>query len=112
MTFTPKAVTPSGARTLRNPYPSPNSSTCPNAWPTVLEPIRLAFDRVDRSLQTRAGVGGVSVDLPPTWDTTVPPRDTHVDPVTRLVVASAAIEYRAVGCQIADYSFASDSVAL
>src|SRR5215212_5501101 len=87
MTLTPKAVTPSGARTLRNPYASPNSSTCPNAWPTVLEPIRLASIvstgryRRGRAKARRAEVGVASAALAYPGDGDLPTRSGRIGPM-------------------------------
>src|SRR5919106_4123527 len=40
MKLAPKADTPSGPRILRNPYPSPSSSRCPNACAIELAGFR------------------------------------------------------------------------
>jgi hypothetical protein len=74
-------------------------------------------DRADESTgpsapSTRAGDAGVTVALPPGWHSTAPDDGAIVEPVTRLVVASAPIRPTESKCQIPAYEFADDAVAL
>lgn len=54
----------------------------------------------------------MTVALPSGWHTTSWDDGHVVDPLTRVVVASAPISQRATGCQVARYAFADDAVAL
>ena len=60
----------------------------------------------------RVGTAGVTVALPSGWHTTTWDDGHVVDPLTRVVVASAPISQRGTGCQVARYTFADDAVAL
>jgi hypothetical protein len=60
----------------------------------------------------RAGDAGATVELPADWHATEPYDGNVVDPVTRLVVASAPIAHEPRGCQVSSYRFADDGVAL
>jgi len=55
---------------------------------------------------------GVSVALPRNWHTTSANDGNVTDPRTRLVIASAPIEANGSACQVANYDFAPDAVAL
>src|SRR3989442_205272 len=45
--FTPNALTSSGFRILRKPYPSPSSSSDPQAWPTPKSDSSITISRKD-----------------------------------------------------------------
>lgn len=73
----------------------------------VLASLSLENDREDR-----VGSAGVTVELPRGWHTTTPNDGNVTDPVTRLVIASGPIRPEPRGCQVSDYSFPRDAVAL
>jgi hypothetical protein len=60
----------------------------------------------------RVGSAGVTVALPPGWHKATPHDGAIIDPVTRLVVASAPVGTKSSGCQIASYDFAPTAVAV
>jgi hypothetical protein len=60
----------------------------------------------------RTGSAGVTVELPSGWYTTTWSDGSIVDPLTRVVVASAPIRPKETACQVAQYDFAADAVAL
>lgn len=60
----------------------------------------------------RAGSAGATVEVPAGWHTTTWSDGRVIDPLTRIVVASAPIRPKDTACQVAQYDFAADAVAL
>lgn len=60
----------------------------------------------------RVGSAGATVELLSGWHTTTWGDGNVVDPLTRIVVASAPIQPKDTACQVAQYDFAADAVAL
>ena len=63
----------------------------------------------------RAGSAGVTVELPPGWQSTRPVQGSVTNPLTRLAVASGSIRPRLTGAcdaQVADYVIPRDAVAI
>lgn len=60
----------------------------------------------------RTGSAGVTVELVDGWHTTTWDDGAISDPQTRIVVASGPIARKETACQVAQYEFAADAVAL
>ncbi len=75
-----------------------------DAAPEAAEPQQPASERT--------GSAGTSVKLLDGWHTTTWDDGYVVDPLTRIVVASAPIARKQTACQVARYEFAADAVAL
>jgi len=60
----------------------------------------------------RTGSAGTTVELLDGWHTTTWSDGNVIDPVTRIVVASAPVWPKETACQVARYDFAADAVAL
>jgi len=60
----------------------------------------------------RTGSAGTTVELLDGWHTTTWSDGNVIDPVTRIVVASAPVRPKETACQVARYDFAADAVAL
>ena len=60
----------------------------------------------------RVGSAGATVELIEGWHTTTWSDGNVIDPLTRVVVGSAPIRTKDTACQVAQYDFAADGVAL
>jgi len=60
----------------------------------------------------RAGSAGATVELLDGWYSATWDDGNVVDPLTRIVVASAPVQPRETACQVTQYDFAADAVAL
>jgi len=60
----------------------------------------------------RTGSAGVTVELPSGWHTTSWNDGSIIDPLTRAIAASAPIRPKETACQVAQYDFSADAVAL
>jgi hypothetical protein len=63
-------------------------------------------------VSARVGSAGVTVALPGGWHSATSDDRNVIDPVTRVVAASAPIRPKETACQVAQYDFPADAVAL